>query len=663
MKFYLLLFTLFSAAFLNLYSQLVNEWNVSAQISTTETQQALDNYGENYVAISSLKATVDSVNRVIFSSDGGKNWDVILADRYYNIDDDYNPLPGNWNKQIYQSVSMPVPDIIYLVVPQDLRDDNSEVYYPVIYKTHNKGKNWDTISICDRLQCYRNYISMIGPKTGFLLSGNCVENTELAQAIYYTEDGFETFKKFYLPVENDNNSIFNYFEALDKSTLIVGSNDLIMITTDNGNSWDFHTSPPNVTNYCFINKNHGFACSNIKTGHGTQKKGLIYETFNGGQNWNLTFEQKDGRAFDGFVAIDFLDENNGIVAGRMQIYCTTDGGKNWEMQQIPYQVYQEPLLYVNYGSKSSAVITGAKYAIYTHWNRILKSPNLSVNGIQPKDLNYELNWTAIEGAKNYKVQLAEYEVVSYPTYNPENFEAHIILEIDETTELKQSLMNKLNYNKDYYSRVKAYGDTVNSSWSRYTHFRTDKEQQPGVLTKPKLLFPEFNNEKMPPDIEFIWRNVPAAVKYQLSVKKELISKNPEYDRIINDIKDTTYLVTNLKEEMKYYWFVTAFDSAGNYVSSNYRIFTTRIANGVTGRNSDGKFEVYPVPAENTIKIALKKRNNLHQIVIIIDTKGRTVHKSVIYGEVLELDISSYTGGVYFVRIVDGDNILDGKFVK
>ncbi len=63
------------------------------------------------------------------------------------------------------------------------------------------------------------------------------------------------------------------------------------------------------------------------------------------------------------------------------------------------------------------------------------------------------------------------------------------------------------------------------------------------------------------------------------------------------------------------------------------------------------------------KNCTEKSSNLLYVIIIIDAKGRTVINSRISGEELELYISTYPSGVYFVRIIDGDRILDKKFVK
>ncbi len=72
-------------------------------------------------------------------------------------------------------------------------------------------------------------------------------------------------------------------------------------------------------------------------------------------------------------------------------------------------------------------------------------------------------------------------------------------------------------------------------------------------------------------------------------------------------------------------------------------------------------QISPNPAENFIKFA---NINIKQgaKLTIINTQGQIVMQNVVYPE-NEIDISQLTQGLYFVKVTDGDKILNSKFIK
>lgn len=102
--------------------------------------------------------------------------------------------------------------------------------------------------------------------------------------------------------------------------------DLIQYTDDGGKTWTKFTLEPTITlpnQIFFIDYNKGWIIS----------KQDIYRTFDGGKHWER-LQTKD--IFRGELTnILFKDENNGWIIGKDGfIYSTSDGGKNWNVQNV-----------------------------------------------------------------------------------------------------------------------------------------------------------------------------------------------------------------------------------------------------------------------------------------------------------------------------------------
>jgi len=106
---------------------------------------------------------------------------------------------------------------------------------------------------------------------------------------------------------------------------IVGFNGTLLYTTDGGANWNTSTSVDNF--FYSTSVQPGTTTTGWATGFG----GKIYKTTDGGLNWTLQADLPTIRD----NAIEFLDANNGFVAGYNGIAFTTDGGDTWERMCRP----------------------------------------------------------------------------------------------------------------------------------------------------------------------------------------------------------------------------------------------------------------------------------------------------------------------------------------
>lgn len=83
------------------------------------------------------------------------------------------------------------------------------------------------------------------------------------------------------------------------------------------------------------------------------------------------------------------------------------------------------------------------------------------------------------------------------------------------------------------------------------------------------------------------------------------------------------------------------------------------------RNS-GSIAVFPNPAQNVLNIELQDRGEAYQSYQILDVNGRIVKAQEFTGDVhqdlITLDVSSYTRGVYFIRAVTESGTTSIRFV-
>lgn len=152
--------------------------------------------------------------------------------------------------------------------------------------------------------------------------------------IIFSEDDCESWEY----AKNDNDTdIFRDIIFINKTDYfaIAGKNsnfsDKIYISKNSGKNWDlysdFSDEQLSIRGFHFFNSDTGFI---FGIGNGQE---AIYNTIDGGKNWNQIFQGEVGKTlFDGL----FLDSKIGFTAKSSGIILqTTDGGKNWFDLQTP----------------------------------------------------------------------------------------------------------------------------------------------------------------------------------------------------------------------------------------------------------------------------------------------------------------------------------------
>ncbi|MDR0390886.1 MAG: hypothetical protein LBH59_03190 [Planctomycetaceae bacterium] len=117
----------------------------------------------------------------------------------------------------------------------------------------------------------------------------------------------------------------------------VGDRGLIWHTNDGGKSWQLQQTPISciLKSVWFTNEQIGIIVGGYRLPYSNKSKGIIFVTFNSGQNWNTL--KIDGTPF--FHHVKMFDHLRGIIAGESSEHCpsglfvTKDGGRTWHAHQ------------------------------------------------------------------------------------------------------------------------------------------------------------------------------------------------------------------------------------------------------------------------------------------------------------------------------------------
>lgn len=224
--------------------------------------------------------------------------------------------------------------------------------------------------------------------------------------------------------------------------------------------------------------------------------------------------------------------------------ATTAGLHHTPQQRLANNIYYWRVTPVNNQGHAGAPSLVQSFTF--HWNNApqLLAPDNAV------DLAFvpRFSWTAVEGAKEYRLQISTQENF--------NFVNEIV-----TRNTDYTPVSALSNDQDYFWRVQAIDARgTNSPWSEIRRFRMKWN------FVPQLLAPANNSLQLSYPF-FSWKPVPGAERYQIQIANNNAFTNPRID------DKTLYNVTNYVQtawpsgqtqpETAYYWRVRAIDAQGN----------------------------------------------------------------------------------------------------
>lgn len=198
-------------------------------------------------------------------------------------------------------------------------DEGLLSYSSSIYKTTDRGENWDYVLNADYALIYSGY-----EKTTFIASDT---------AVYRSTDFGNTWTS--LPYQDFTGYSFypqEMFFVNDSIGYIFGIDEMVK-STDGGNSWHYQNS---ILNYPYahsvIKENHAIAICMIYNGYDVEVSyGML--TSDGGENWEQTFTYDDVYCHD--VEIDTT--GFGLMSrSDKKLLITNDGGNSWNEKEYPF---------------------------------------------------------------------------------------------------------------------------------------------------------------------------------------------------------------------------------------------------------------------------------------------------------------------------------------
>jgi len=332
----------------------------------------------------------------------------------------------------------------------------------------------------------------------------------------------------------------------------------------------------------------------------------------------------------------------------------------WTNETLPPESYGNPFNNVKFFAEERAIGVTLN-CIYLYTGRtVLQPPGVQYSRKSGELWEYNIYWKRIIGTDKFKLQIAE----SIPHWSGGRFSSIPDFEeklIIDTTGFLDTIINlKTKFYMDYYIRVKAYNDSLESEWSPFESFTTLKD----TGNYPPLdacwpIWPMDGSHLKRNNIRFVWTRIKNAEKYSLYIATELNYKIGGLNYAIYDIMDTTYLLASeLQSETKYYWWIIA--QASKWADSQKVLayfYTTKVTDVSESSFSDNRL-LYPNPSTEYIYINLGSENfQSQQDIRIYNTLGHCMMtiEANSRSPLQRIDISRLPYGMYYLKTGDSMN--------
>ncbi len=279
---------------------------------------------------------------------------------------------------------------------------------------------------------------------------------------------------------------------------------------------------------------------------------------------NLVWMQRyDGPAndWDDLNAIDLDIKNNIYVTGQSNGVDTgpdfatlryeTDGTTMWEARYSSDGNKSDQAMDILIDGEGNVFVVGAANLDSTSgialikYDQMLVAPQLvsPADGAEQVTLTPALEWSAVNGAESYRVQLA----------TDSNF-TMLVMDTSVTAQMVQ--VDSLMYDTPYYWRVQAENYTGAGYWSETWMFRT-MIAQPEPVT---LLSPADKDTIETDSVQLVWATAtPEVDQYQVQVAMVDDFSATVLDTVISD---TTYQLMSLSDGETYFWRIRAHNISG-----------------------------------------------------------------------------------------------------
>lgn len=612
-----------------MYSQ--NKWELTHNVYGQHPIK-IEVTDSNYVNI--FLSTGTNFKYIYTSRDQGKTWDLMYATNLYSKDIGMECIDSN---------------NVFL----GFRDGS--MYYPFMYHIKDKGNSIDTISI-DSLKDYDGF-SMFDNNVGVITNAFIVPDTFF---LLVTKDRWKTYTKFH---KQDDSTRLSYRYPIFKNDSII---NCIVVNARgirgtffcefNINTFEYKLNMIRTgagTDDMFIlDKKYIYTCGKSDGLSGGSGNDAIFKSSDSGKTWRRVLDlYSDDSKFNrtdhqppefGLQSISFKDSLSGIAVGQFgKIVYTYDGGESWIYErQLPDSLGEPATMKVRYAG-SIPIITTYHGQIFRmiEDNLAPKSEDtLTISGRVwegtkgqpgvPVVLGYRVTMTDSSGyykftrlkKGNYTVKaLNKYFDGANPKYYYKPFDyTPVQYELDLTSDTGGIDFNAIDL-RTFYS---VSGEIVTSGGVGLKDIQLTIGDSTTISTEDgKFLFPKIEQKRT-------YEMIPYSKEYKFTPWAFSIN----IDKDIDTFRFVAIPITSVEESVLPY---------------NTLLIT-------------------PIPANDYIAINFSKLNNEleDKNVEIYDAMGVLIESLPLinhstFGRNYFIDISSFSSGVYFVKV---GGIVE-KFVK
>jgi hypothetical protein len=210
----------------------------------------------------------------------------------------------------------------------------------------------------------------------------------------------------------------------------------------------------------------------------------------------------------------------------------------------------------------------------------------------------------------------------------------------------------------YYWRVRALHAYDTSAWTDPWRFSTINTV---VLESPENSATDI---KLSPLLT--WEAQTGIAGYEVRVAGNSSMTNPLVSSIV-PVEESSFIVpVVLEKDYEYYWRVRAVNGLDTSGWSETWSFRTMPPVGIGEPGLDGKVNIYPNPAENTVYIQLNEKTAVSLSLTITDLVGKKVFEKYLLPEPgiknIPVDVSMLQNGIYMIRIADDETSFTKKLI-
>lgn len=215
---------------------------------------------------------------------------------------------------IFHNVSTPSANTVFVTGVEPISSQN------FILRTNDAGVNWDSISFNTATDIFLlTELYFFDVNTGF--AGGTKNGN---QVLLKTTDNGNSWTDI-TPGPTSSASI-NSVHFIDAQNGAATDGAFLYKTSNGGTTWTPVSSPFNMRDLYFFNLNEGVACGN-------NGAAVVMKTYDGGQNWYPIFSDYDSNLFvSSFAKLDIINSNVFFTAmeNTNKLYRTLSHGDYWE---------------------------------------------------------------------------------------------------------------------------------------------------------------------------------------------------------------------------------------------------------------------------------------------------------------------------------------------